>query len=55
MARDLSTEGVNSGSNKDNINLAKTVVQKAASMYKLDHKSMFVERSVIEKRSFVAK
>jgi len=55
VARDLSTERVNSGSNKDDINSAKIVMQKAASMYKLYHKSMFVERSVIEKRSFVAK
>jgi len=54
VARDLS-RGVNSGSNKDDINWAKIVMQKAASMYKLDHKSMFVNRSVIEKRSFVAK
>jgi len=55
VARDLSTEGVNSGCNKDDINSAKVVIQKAASMYKLDHKSMFLERSVIEKRSFATK
>ena len=55
VARDLSTEGVNSGFNKDDNNSAKVVIQKAASMYKLDHKSMFVERSVIEKRGFAAK
>lgn len=54
VVRDLST-GVNSGSNKDDINSAKVVIQKAASMYKLDHKSVFVERSGIEKRSFAAK
>lgn len=52
MARDLSTEGVNSSSNKDDFNSANVVIQKAASMYLLDQKSMFVERSMIEKRKF---
>jgi hypothetical protein len=55
VARDLSTGGVSSGFNKHDINSAKAVIQEAASMYKLDHKNMFIQQSVIEKRIFAAK
>jgi hypothetical protein len=40
---------------KGDSNRAKTVTQKANSMYELDQSRIFVELSVIEKRSLAAK
>jgi hypothetical protein len=55
VARDLSTEGVNSSSNKDDINSAKVVIQKAPSMYILDQKVCSLNEVWSKSVSFAAK